>query len=284
MKAINSFKWSIISTSGLWIVFFSIVPLGLLLLSSVLTADPSELIRWKFTLSNYKEALDPLYIKVFLRSFLLAGTATLLCLLMAYPFAYLIARVSSRWRALALLFVIIPFWTSTLVRTYAMIAILKAKGVINNALLALGLISHPIAMLYTNTAVIIALVYDLLPFMILPLYVALERFDESLIEAGKDLGASAFTIFRRIIIPVSMPGIIAGCVMVFLPAMTIFYIPSVVGGARSMLLGNLIQDEFLIAGNWPLGSALSVLLMLLMLLGLLSYRRYQQRSGQESVL
>ncbi|CDZ78889.1 Spermidine/putrescine transport system permease protein PotB [Legionella massiliensis] len=230
-----------------------------------------RLVDLPFTLSNYAALLNPVFMKIFLRSLLMAAFATLCCLLLAYPFSYLL--VKSKHQSLLLLLIIIPFWTSSLIRTYSLIAILKAKGIVNAILLKLHLIDAPLSLLYSNFSVITGLVYNLFPFMVLPIFTNMERFDFRLIEAAKDLGASRFNIFFRVFLPNTASGIMSGCLLVLLPAMTLFYIPNVLGGARSVLLGNLIQDQFLILENWPQGSATSVLLTLILLVLLFFYRR-----------
>ena len=202
--------------------------------------------------------------RVFEKSFILAALATFFCLLVGYPFAYLLARIKSRAKNLLLMLVIIPFWTSSLIRSYAMVAILKTRGLINTLLMNLGVIHEPLHLLFTNSAVLIGLIYNLLPFMILPLYANLERFDVRLLEAGQDLGATKKILFLKIILPLSMPGIIAGSIMVFLPSMTLFYITDILGGAKSLLLGNLMRNTILETQNWPLGSAISIALLIIM--------------------
>jgi len=216
------------------------------------------------TLENYQLVFQPLYLKIFQKSFVIAGLATLICLFLGYPFAYLIARMQGRLKNFLLMLIIIPFWTSSLIRSYALIAMIKTKGLLNTFLLSLGFISGPLPLLFTNTAVMIGLVYNLLPFMILPILTNVERLDSQIIDAARDLGANRMTTFRRIVLPLTLPGIIAGCILVFLPAMTIFYIPDILGGAKSILLGNLIQNQYLIAQNWPMGSALSTVLTLIL--------------------
>jgi spermidine/putrescine transport system permease protein len=172
-----------------------------------------------------------------------------------------------------LLLVIVPFWTSSLIRTYAMIVILKTKGILNNALLGAGLIDRPLAILYTDTAVLIGLAYSLLPFMVLPLYSSIEKLDTRIIEAAGDLGANRAVTFAKIIVPLTMPGIVAGSMLVFLPALGMFYIPDMLGGARTLLVGNLIRNQFLSARDWPFGSVVSVVLTVVMALMLLVYYR-----------
>ena len=215
--------------------------------------------------------MDTVYAKIFLHSFSLAGIVTFLCLCLSYPFAYSLARMNHAYKDLLLLLVIIPFWTSSLIRTYAIVILLKAKGILNTGLLYLGIIHTPLQLLYTNTAVLIGLIYTLLPFMILPLYANIEKLDTRLLDAARDLGASKPRLFFKIILPLTWPGILAGCMLVFLPAMSMFYIPDLLGGAKSILVGNLIENQFLAAHNWPSGAAVSIVLTLLMALLLCIY-------------
>lgn len=280
MKADRLFKWTNIATIWLWLSLFALLPILLVLITSFLENDPVKLVSWKFTLQNYIALINPLYLKVFLRSFLIAGLCTLICLCLGYPFAYILARLKSKYKSLLLFLVIIPFWTSSLIRTYAIISILKAKGLLNTILLSLGIIHQPLSILYTGTAVMIGLVYSLLPFMILPLYANIEKLDIQFIDAARDLGANTVIIFMRVILPLTLPGIVGGIILVFLPAMSMFYIPDILGGAKSLLVGNLIQNEFLSAHNWPLGSAVSMVLTLSMGLLLLVYRRVN-KIGQQ---
>lgn len=260
MKPNISFRSFSLTTVWFWLFLFALLPFCLVVLASFLTHNENQFIGSPFTLENYHQLSQLIYLKIFQKSFVIAGMSTLFCLLLGYPFAFMIARMDGHLKSFLLLLVIIPFWTSSLIRSYALIAMIKAKGVINMILLSLGIIHQPLSMLFTNTAVIIGLVYNLLPFMILPIMTNVEKLDTNLIDAAKDLGANQWTTFRRVIIPLTMPGIIAGCIMVFLPAMTLFYIPDILGGAKSVLLGNLIQNQFLIAQDWPMGSAVSTLL------------------------
>ncbi len=267
----SRFKQFSLTVIWLWLFIFAVLPLCLMLIASFMSHDENSVAQLPLTFENYQQLHNLVYLQIFKKSFILAGVATFFCLILGYPFAYIIARMQSNWKSLLLMLVIIPFWTSSLIRSYALIAILKAKGLINTLLLTLGIIHQPLSLLFTNTAVIIGLVYNLLPFMILPIMTNVERLDHRLIDAARDLGANRFTIFRKIIIPLTMPGIIAGAILVFLPAMTLFYIPDILGGAKSILLGNLIQNQFLIAQNWPLGSAISVMLTLILAVLVLVY-------------
>jgi len=264
MKTDNHFKSLSLSVIWAWMFLFALLPFCLVIIASLMSHNESDLITLPTTLANYQHLNNSTYIRIFEKSFVIAGISTLLCLIIGYPFAYIIARMQSRWKSFLLLLVIIPFWTSSLIRSYALIAIIKAKGILNSLLIAFGIIDQPLAILFTNYAVMIGLIYNLLPFMILPIMTNVERLDQRLIDAAKDLGANRFTTFRKIIIPLTMPGIIAGSILVFLPAMTIFYIPDILGGAKSIMLGNLIQNQFLISQNWPMGSAFSAVLTLIL--------------------
>jgi len=273
MKRDGVFKWTSITIIWFWLAVFALIPNLLVFITSLLEQGDAELVRLQVTLQNYFSLFDPIYFKVFLHSFTIAGFCTLVCLVIGYPFAYFLARMNNQYKNILLFLVIIPFWTSSLIRTYAIVAILKTKGILNSVLLWLGIIQQPLHLLYTSTAVMIGLVYSLLPFMILPLYANVEKLDMRLIDAARDLGAKKTTIFLKIILPLTMPGIIAGIMLVFLPAMSMFYIPDILGGAKSLLMGNLIQNQFLAARNWPVGSAVSVVLTLLMGVMLLIYWR-----------
>jgi spermidine/putrescine transport system permease protein len=260
MKTDNGFKIFSLSIVWVWLFLFALFPFCLVILASLMSQSKTSLLSLSFNIRGYVLLNNSLYLHIFMRSFVIAGICTLGCLILGYPFAYIIARMQNRFKHLLMLLVMIPFWTSSLIRSYALIALIKAKGILNSCLIALGFIQHPIPILFTNTAVMIGLIYNLLPFMILPIMTNVERLDNGLIDAARDLGANRIRTFSKIIIPLTMPGIIAGSIMVFLPAMTIFYIPDILGGAKSILLGNLIQNQFLIAQNWPLGSAVSTVL------------------------
>lgn len=257
-----------------WLILFALVPMLLVIMTSLLSSNEQHLVALPITIQSYLSLLDPLLGKVFLRSIIMALIATSGCLILAYPFAYFM--VKSRHQSLLLVLIIIPFWTSSLIRTYALIAILKYKGLINKWFMTIGIIDQPMSVLYSQSAVIIGLIYTLFPFMVLPLYTQMERFDFRLIEASQDLGANRWQIFSRVFLPNTIPGIVAGSLLVSLPAMTLFYIPNILGGARTILLGNLIQDQFLLTQNWPQGAATSVALTII-LIGLLSlFRRHSK--------
>lgn len=236
-------------------------------------------------LSNYRQTLDPLYLSIYWRSLWMAVLTTVLCLLISYPVAYYIAVVApARRKNLLLALVVIPFWTSFLIRTYAWMLVLRTEGLINNSLLALGLIDAPLNLLYNEMAVMIGLVYGELPFMILPLYASLEKLDLTLLEASGDLGANHTSTFWRVTVPLTMPGIVAGIVLVFIPSIGQFVVSDLLGGAKSMLAGNLIQNQFAIARNKPFGSAVAFELTAVVLVLLLAYAWYTKRKGQEVML
>ncbi len=254
-----------------WIILFSFIPMMMILIASFLSKDSTHLLALPFTFSNYAHLWSSSFANVVGRSISIAAFTTVCCLLLAYPFSYLLMK--TRHKSTLLILIIIPFWTSSLVRTYSLLSLLKFKGIINALLLKLHLIDTPLTLLYSNAAVIGGLVYTLFPFMVLPLFTQMERFDFRLIEAGKDLGANRWALFFRVFLPNTLPGVAAGCLMVFLPAMTLFYIPNILGGARSILIGNMIQNQFLVLENWPEGSATSVLLTLALILFYVVYRR-----------
>ena len=232
-------------------------------------------IQWSGTLANYISIADPLYLRIFWRSLWMAVLTTVVCLVLGFPLAYLIARAPHRWQGVLLLLVVIPFWTNFLVRTYAWMFILRSEGLLNTVLMELGMVERPLNLLFTDTAVVIGLVYGYLPFMVLPLYAALERLDPSLVEAAWDLYASPLRVFTRIVLPLAKPGVVAGCLLVFIPTVGAYVTPDLLGGARTMMIGNLIQHQYLVARDWPFGSALSFILMA----GVLASVMYYLRSG-----
>ena len=252
--------WALLAPGLLWLVLFFFAPLTLMLVYSVLGRGTYGGVEWHFTLEAYGRFLDPLYLRVLERTVLVALAATALCLMLGYPVAWVIAR-SDRWRQLLLVLVVLPFWTSFLVRTYAIAFLLRDEGVINTLLRDVGLISAPIEMLYTRGAVMAGLVYGYLPFMILPIYASLEKLDQSLLEAAESLGARGWARFVHVVLPLSLPGVIAGCLLVFIPALGAFLTPDLLGGARQLMIGNLVQNQFTSARNWPFGAAASFVLV-----------------------
>jgi len=282
-KKSSLFKVFSINVVWLWLGVFALIPITLTFVTSFFTQDTNNLVKFTFTLNNYLELFNHGYISILLQSITLSGSCTIICLIIGYPFAFTIARSQGKHRSLLLLFVIIPFWTSSLIRTYAIMAILKAKGILNAVLLAAGIIDQPLQILYSHTAVLIGCVYDLLPFMILPLYANIEKLNQEYLEAAQDLGANWFTTFVKVVIPLTMPGIIAGSVLVFLPSMTMFYIPVLLGGAKNLLVGNLVEHQFLTANNWPLGTAISVVISILMGAFILIYWYNSKEKDRENL-
>ena len=241
-----------------------------MLLVSFLTRDGSNFYALPFSLENYINLFNPLYAQVVWNSLYMSGIATIICLLVGYPFAFMVSKINPKYRALLLFLVVLPFWTNSLIRIYGMKVFLGVKGVMNTMLMDMGLLDEPIRILNT---VIIGLVYLLLPFMILPLYSAIEKLDGRLLEAARDLGANPLQRFFKVILPLTMPGIVAGCLLVLLPAMGMFYVADLLGGAKVLLVGNVIKSEFLISRNWPFGSAISIGLTILMALLIFIYYR-----------
>ena len=268
--------WLLLAPGGLWLVVFFLVPMVIIAGYSLMTRGTYGGVEWGWTLDHYRRFFDPLYLSILRRTLVAAALSTGICLLLGYPVALVLAR-SSRWRNLLLFLVILPFWTSSLVRTFAMIFLLRDTGLINSALMSAGLISEPLTLLYTPFAVMAGLVYTFLPFMILPIYASLERQDPALEEAAAVLGARPVTRFLRVTLPLSMPGVVAGSLLVFIPALGSFIPSDLLGGAKQMLIGNLVQNQFTAARNWPFGSAAAMVMMAVVLLGVLLYLRRRDR-------
>ncbi|RBW65910.1 spermidine/putrescine ABC transporter permease PotB [Vibrionales bacterium C3R12] len=256
-----------------WLVLFVMIPNIMIIGTSFLTRDEANLIEMTFTFDNYLRLMDPLYIKVLWHSFYMAIVATLLCLFIGYPFAYIVAKMPAKWRPIMLFLVIVPFWTNSLIRTYGLKIVLGTQGILNKSLIAMDIIEKPIRHMYTETAVMIGLVYILLPFMILPLYSAIEKLDNTYIEAAKDLGANKLQTLIKVVLPLTMPGIIGGCLLVLLPALGMFYIADLLGGAKNLLIGNVIKSQVLNARDWPFGAATSIALTAAMAVMLYAYYR-----------
>ncbi|EJG1583001.1 TPA: spermidine/putrescine ABC transporter permease PotB [Vibrio parahaemolyticus] len=256
-----------------WLTLFVLVPNLMIIGTSFLTRDEANLIELTFTFDNYLRLLDPLYAKVLMHSFYMAIIATLLCLFIGYPFAYIVAKMPEKWRPFMLFLVIVPFWTNSLIRTYGLKIVLGTQGILNKSLMAMDIIDKPLRLMYTETAVMIGLVYILLPFMILPLYSAIEKLDNTYIEAAKDLGAGKLQTITKVILPLTMPGIIGGCLLVLLPALGMFYISDLLGGAKNLLIGNVIKSQVLNARDWPFGAATSIALTIAMAIMLYAYYR-----------
>jgi len=257
-----------------WMIMFIVVPMLLVLFYSVTeqTADG-----YRFTFDHFRRFVDPIYINVLFRSVALALISTVICLLLGYPMAAILASKEYSRKKILYMLIVLPMWMNILLRTYAWMTLLERNGIINTILSFLRL--PPLDILYTNKAVVLGMVYNFLPFMILPIYSVLSKIDESVIEAAQDLGGNSFTVFRRVIFPLSLPGVMSGITMVFMPAVTTFVISRLLGGGRFTLIGNLIEQQFLSSGDWGFGSALSVIMMLLILASMGIMSKYEQEGG-----
>ena len=257
----------------IWLGLFFLIPLLLILAYSFGTSNVYGGITLGFNPGNYLRVFDPLYLEIIGRTFVIAAINTLICLALGYPLAYFIVFKGRRWRNVLILLVMVPFWTSLLIRAYAWVVILSGNGIANKALQFFGVTDEPLDLIFTTQAVMMGMVYSYLPFMVLPLYAALEKFDTRLKEAAQDLGASRWHTFWRVTFPLSMPGVIAGSILVFIPSAGEFVIPDLLGGSRTVMTGNLIQTQFGSARDWAFGSALSVMLAVLLLGAIMFYIR-----------
>ncbi len=277
MKKVNLLRTTSIGVTALWLAIFALLPNIGLLVMTVLTRGDTDFVLPKLTLANYARLLDPRYSIVLWDSLWIAVVGTLACLLIGYPFASAMARARNTVKPWLLLLIIIPFWTNSLIRTYALIALLKANGLISSLLMWCGLTETPVSFMYGNFAVFCGIVYTFLPFMVLPLYASIEKLDPRMAEAARDLGAGPVRTFWHVTLPLTMPGIVSGCMLVFLPSLGAFYIPEILGGAKSLLVGNFIKNQFLVARDWPLGAAASTFLTLLLILLLFVYGLVNKR-------
>lgn len=279
-KSKNPFRTATLWLIWGWLLIFALVPNLLVIAVSFLTRDSSEFISLPVNFGSYARMMDPLYFDVFVHSLWMAGITTVICLLFGYPFAWLVSKVRARWQPLLMLLLILPFWTNSLVRTYALKLLFANNGLINQLLIKLGIISHPIDILYTQGAVIAGLTYLLFPFMVLPLYAVFTDLRDDMLLASQDLGATKAQTFWHVVLPLTTPGIISGVLLVLLPAMGMFYVADILGGSRNLLVGNIIKNQFLDARDWPFGAAASVLLTLAMAILLWAYRASSRRIGK----
>jgi len=290
----------IIAVPYFWLLVFFLVPFFIVLkisLSQPMIAIPPYLpvFSWQDGIGGFIQKLgalsldnylwlagDPLYVNAYLSSLWIAAVSTLLTLLVGYPIAYGMARAPLSIRPILLMMVILPFWTSFLIRVYAWIGILKPEGLLNQFLMLLGVIDQPLVIINTTTAVYIGIVYSYLPFMVLPLYATLEKMDYSLIEAAEDLGCTAFSAFWKITFPLSRPGIVAGCMLVFIPAVGEFVIPDLLGGSQTLMIGKTLWNEFFANRDWPVSSAVAIVLLLLLVLPIVYFQRAQARAQEKA--
>ena len=263
----------------LWTLMLVVLPIGYVIAISFMTPNITHGVDTVFSTESYRALIAPVNLKIIWASLQLGFWTTLLTLLIGYPFAYAMTKQPKKRRNLILLLVIVPFWTSALLRVYGWMILLRSNGAINGILMDLHLIGSPVKFLYNNGAVLFGMVYSLLPFMILPLYAALDKLDAHIIEASRDLGANGIKSFATITLPLTVPGIVSGCLLVFVPSVGLFFISDLMGGGQSMLLGNLISHYLQMGKNWPLGAALSMVMMVLTFLTMALYRKYSGESG-----
>ncbi len=293
LKSADSWKSVVVAIPYFWLLVFFLIPFFIILKISVaeyvLASPPFSAlfevaqtgeIYIRLIFDNFAYLLeDDLYARTYLNSIKIAAVSTIFCLLLGYPIAYGIAQSAPTARKILLLMVILPFWTSFLLRVYAWIGLLADRGTINDILLLLGIIDQPIQMLYTDFAVYVGIVYTYLPFMILPLYASIEKLDLTLHEAAADLGAKPFTTFRTITIPMTIPGIVAGSLLVFIPATGEFVIPDLLGGGNVLMIGTLLYSEFNANQDWPVASAVAIVLLLLLIVPIMMYQRFQAKDA-----
>lgn len=279
----------LLGPATLFLSIFFVVPLGIMIIYSFLEPGLYGGVVWEYYPHNYGRILgfadpmfeffDPVYISIFLRSLRIASITVICTLLVCYPAAFQLARMPERWKNLGLFLIALPFFASLVVRLFVWVLILRPTGFINTTLMSLGIISEPLELIYTEGAIILGMVYIFIPFMFLPIYASIERLDWTLVRASADLGANGFQTFFKVILPLTLPGIIGGSVIVFIPALGNFIVPAVLGGARVMMLGNLIEQQFLSARNWPFGAALAMMVMATVLVLLLIYVQIERRHG-----
>ena len=255
------------------LLFLVVAPLVLVAVMSFCRTDEFYNVVYKFTAVNYTKLFSVDYLRIYGQSLLIAFVTTVICVLVGYPFAYVIARNKTKWKKLLYMLVIIPFWTNSLIRIYGWRAFLGSSGWLNKLLMALHIVSEPVDFLYKTGTTILGMVYCFIPFMVLPLYTAIEKLDGSLLEASSDLGAKPIRTLFEVIIPLTASGIFSGCIMVFIPCLGYFFVSNILGGGNTDMIGNLIERQFKSANNWPLGAALSIILILVTLLLVKLYQK-----------
>ena len=285
----------VIALPYVWLFLFFLIPFVIVLkiafADKVIGQPPyTPLLDWidethlgiSLSLGNFQFLLDdPLYVSAYFSSLKIAAISTVLSLLVGYPMAYAIARSSQQWRVPLLMLVILPFWTSFLIRVYAWIGILQQQGLLNNLLIWLGIIDQPLEILHTDVAVYIGIVYSYLPFMVLPLYSSLEKMDGTLIEAAQDLGCTPITAFWRVTFPLSLPGVVAGCMLVFIPAVGEFVIPDLLGGSQTLMIGKTLWNEFNANRDWPVSSAVATILLLILVIPIVFFQNAQAKADEQ---
>ena len=271
-----------VAPAMLWFSSFFVIPLLIVVAVSFAGRTPYGQIIFEFTQKNYLRFLEPLYLQIFADTLIVAVITTVATIIMGYPLAYFIARLPKKWQQPGLILVMIPFWINFLIRSYAWVIILRTQGVVNTFLMKLGLIEQPLQMLYNDAAVMLGMIYALLPFMVLPIYNVLIKIDRDVINAARDLGASSSYTFLKIILPLSIPGIISGITMVFVPALTTFVISDLLGGGKILLIGNVIEQSFKQNSNWHVGSGLSMVLMVFIIASMALVSKYDKEGEGSS--
>ena len=259
----------------MWSLVFIVFPLFLILVYAFNSSSGMSLEGYGITFDNFRRVFEPLYIKIFFVSILLAIASTVLCVLIGYPVAYFISRMKDKWRNSLMLLFVVPMWMNFLLRTYAWLTLLGNNGLINKFLGLIGI--APLNLMYNMSAIMLGMVYNFLPFMVLPIYSTLVKMDKSLIEAARDLGATNSQIFKKVILPLSLPGVYTGITMVFIPAISTFVIPDLLGGNRFYLIGNLIEKQFTFTGDWAFGSAISIVLIVIMFILLILQNLFEKK-------
>lgn len=281
-KKQDMWSFSVIPLYAFTLVFV-VGPLLYMIALSFATNKEGYGVDWQFTLENYKRISDPVYLDTFIQSLKLAFTSTLSIMLLGYPFGYFMAKLSGKWKSRVMLFLMLPFWINSLIRLYGWIVILQTKGALNGFLMRLGLIDEPLKLLYSYPAVLLGMIYTLLPFMILSVYSSAEKLDWSLVEAARDLGANAVQAFFTVTLKMTLPGLLSGMILTFIPSMGLFFIADILGGNKIVLVGSLIQDQMTRGSNWPFAAALAVALTLLTTLIIYLYRKITHTSELEGL-
>lgn len=267
-RAPSLLAWIILSPLLLWLLLFVVAPTLMLTAVSFAERDALGRIVWNFSLQNYFRAFDWVWLKILFQSLYYAFLTTVICMAVGYPTAYCIGRAPERWRGILLMLVMVPFWTSFLIRTYAWITILSKEGIVNSLLISAGIFTEPVSLLYSPFAIVLGLVYNFMPFMILPIYTSVEKLDNAMIEAAYDLGAGPLRAFSQVIIPLTRPGIAAGAMLVFVPSIAMFAITTLMGGGTNPMIGEVIFKQFTSGRNQPFGAALGTILLLVFILTL----------------
>ncbi|HEX9925454.1 MAG TPA: ABC transporter permease [Anaerolineae bacterium] len=264
----------LLGPSVFWLIIFFVAPLIIVLVVSFSKRSLLGVVEYDFNLENYRRVFsDVIYLRIFWRSLWLAIVNTVLCLVVAYPFAFYIARQTPSRQNFLIFLVMVPFWTNFLIRTYALIFLVRDTGLFNNFLIGLGIIDEPLTVMFTQTGVMLGMLYGYLPFAILPLYASIEQLDFNYVQAAQDLGANGVRVFLRIILPLTMPGVVAASIITFIPTMGAYVTPDLMGGGNTFLIGNLLQQQFMTVRDWPFGSALGIVLMILVLIATIIYFR-----------